>query len=92
MTPMELKTSYDLLLRNAASRPKEALIAMKAQADAAGKLAECVRKAIQLANIADDWQLPEVEIDGAMVRTLDLAAEFDAALSAARAAGVKEAQ
>lgn len=41
-----------------------------------------LRKAEQLADVAMDWNLPEVEIDGAMVRTLDLRNEFAAALTA----------
>ena len=50
-------------------------------------LYEAVRKAIQLASIASDWNLGEVEIDGKMVETDDLREEFEAAFS--KAAGVK---
>jgi hypothetical protein len=39
-----------------------------------------LRKASQLASIACDWHLEEVEIDGEMVDTHDLRDEFDAAL------------
>jgi hypothetical protein len=41
---------------------------------------EALRKASQLASIACDWHLEEVEIDGEMVDTHDLRDEFDAAL------------
>ncbi len=51
---------------------------------AAGELAEACRKAVQLAEIARDWNLDEVEIDGHMVLTLDLVKEFRAALAKAR--------
>lgn len=37
---------------------------------------EALDKAKQLANIAGDWHLDEVEIDGEMVETSELAAEF----------------
>jgi hypothetical protein len=46
-------------------------------------LHESVRKAIQLASVAWDWDLEEVEIDGKMVRTHDLRDEFEAALKKA---------
>lgn len=42
---------------------------------------EALRKARQLVDIATDWNLDEVEIDGEMVRTYSLGAEFDAALA-----------
>jgi hypothetical protein len=54
---------------------------------AAPDLCEAVRKAIQLASIASDWNLDEVEIDGEMVNTYRLREEFEAAFS--KAAGVK---
>jgi hypothetical protein len=50
----------------------------------APELYEAVRKAEQLASIADDWHLPEVEIDGEMTRTMALANEFKALLAKAR--------
>jgi hypothetical protein len=34
-------------------------------------------KALQLANVASDWNLSEVEIDGEMVDIYDLTGEFD---------------
>lgn len=46
-------------------------------------LREAVRKASQLASIACDWNLSEVEIDGEMVSTYALKDAFDAALAAA---------
>ena len=48
-------------------------------------LYEAVRKAIQLASIANDWNLYEVEIDGEMVETHDLRSEFEAAFKKATA-------
>ncbi len=42
---------------------------------------EALRKAIQLAEIACDWHLEEVEIDGEMVDTHSLRDEFEEALS-----------
>lgn len=38
-------------------------------------------KAVQLAEIASDWNLSEVEIDGEMVDVIDLKREFLAALN-----------
>lgn len=46
-------------------------------------LVEALRKAEQLASVASDWNLPEVEIDGQMVSIYVLMAEFRAALSTA---------
>ena len=43
-----------------------------------------MEKARQLANIATDWNLDEVEIDGEMVSTYNLRDEFDAALAMVR--------
>ena len=51
---------------------------------AAPELAEAVRKAEQLARVASDWNLDEVEIDGDMVPTHQLFDEFTAALAKAR--------
>jgi len=45
------------------------------------RLREVARKASQVAIVASDWNLPEVEIDGKMVRTNDLIDEFMAAAS-----------
>jgi hypothetical protein len=45
------------------------------------ELREVQRKAIQLADIASDWNLYEVEIDGVMVGIYDLKHEFEAARS-----------
>lgn len=45
-------------------------------------LKEAVRKAIQLASIATDWNLDEVEIDGQMVSTYELRDEFESVLAA----------
>jgi hypothetical protein len=42
---------------------------------------EALRKAIQLAEIACDWNLEEVEIDGKMVRTRSLCRQFKSAIS-----------
>jgi hypothetical protein len=47
------------------------------------RLRVALRKAIQLAQVASDWNLDEVEIDGKMVPTDLLYDEFDAALRAA---------
>jgi hypothetical protein len=44
------------------------------------KMQEALRKAIQLADIANDWNLYEVEIDGEMVSTYTLRDEFKEAL------------
>lgn len=44
------------------------------------RLREAMRKAIQLVDVARDWNLDEVEIDEEMVSTLDLKAEVRAAL------------
>ena len=46
-------------------------------------LYEAVRKAIQLASIASDWNLDEVEIDGEMVNTYRLREEFEKAFKKA---------
>lgn len=46
-------------------------------------LYEAVRKAIQLATVAEDSNLYEVEIDDEMVDMLDLRKEFEAALKKA---------
>lgn len=40
------------------------------------ELCEALRKAVQLASIASDWNLDEVEIDREMVDIYDLVAEF----------------
>lgn len=50
---------------------------------AAPELLAALKKASQLADIATDWNLDEVEIDGEMVRTYDLRDEFDAAIAKA---------
>lgn len=42
---------------------------------------EAVRVARQLASIATDWNLDEVEIDGEMKSTYDLIEQFDAVLA-----------
>ncbi|UTC28693.1 hypothetical protein MARCHEWKA_01800 [Brevundimonas phage vB_BpoS-Marchewka] len=42
---------------------------------------EAVRVARQLASIATDWNLDEVEIDGEMKSTYDLIEQFDAVLN-----------
>jgi hypothetical protein len=58
----------------------------KANADliaAAPELYGIVRKAIQLATIAIDWNLDEVEIDGEMVNTYRLREEFEKAFKKA---------
>ena len=44
-------------------------------------LIQALDKAIQLADIASDWNLDEVEIDGEMVSVLDLRQEFVAAMA-----------
>lgn len=44
-------------------------------------LREALDKAVQLASVASDWNLYEVEIDGEMVSIYDLKDEFDRALS-----------
>jgi hypothetical protein len=44
------------------------------------RMQEALRKAIQLADIANDWNLYEVEIDGEMVSTYTLRDEFKEAL------------
>lgn len=49
---------------------------------------DCVRVAEQLADIATDWNLDEVEIDGKMVRTHDLARKFRRCLNMAINAGI----
>lgn len=51
------------------------------QSEAIRELVEALRKAKQLASIASDWNLDEVEIDGNMVWTRELEREFDAALA-----------
>ncbi len=43
---------------------------------------EALRVAIQLAEIASDWNLSEVEIDGEMVRTWDIRNQLKSALDA----------
>jgi hypothetical protein len=48
-------------------------------------LAAC-EKARQLADRAIDWNLSEVEIDGAMVSTYELAFDFDKAIANAKGA------
>ena len=49
--------------------------------NSAPKLHESLRKAEQLACIATDWNLTEVEIDGEMVSVYDLRREFKAVLA-----------
>lgn len=44
------------------------------------KLREAVRVAVQLAVIAGDWNLDEVEIDGEMRSTFELQKQFEEAL------------
>lgn len=51
---------------------------------AAPDLAEAARIAIQLASIASDWNLDEVEIDGEMRHIYDVKDIFRAALAKAR--------
>ena len=55
--------------------------ALKSQRDA---LLVCVRKAVQLAHIASDWNISDVEIDGEIVGTYNLADEFTAAIAASK--------
>lgn len=43
---------------------------------AAPDLLAAIKVAVQLAEVASDWNLDEVEIDGEMVRTHDLAERF----------------
>lgn len=50
---------------------------------ASPELLAALRKAAQLAEIASDWNLEEVEIDGEMVRTRDLREQFNAAIAKA---------
>lgn len=50
---------------------------------------EAIRKAEQLAEIASDWHLDEVEIDGEMVSIYDLRDEFKAALALLDSAGAE---
>lgn len=57
------------------------LPAILTQLKAAERMREAIRKAAQLASIASDWNLDEVEIDEVMVRTHTLKGEFDAALT-----------
>lgn len=52
---------------------------------AAPDMLAALKKASQLASIACDWHLEEVEIDGDMVDTHDLRDEFDAAIAKASA-------
>lgn len=47
------------------------------------ELIAALKKAEQLASIAADWNLDEVEIDGVMVKTFELRKEFAAALTRA---------
>ena len=47
-------------------------------------------KAVQLSEIASDWHLDEVEIDGEMVSIYDLRDEFKAALEDYQAKEVNE--
>lgn len=51
------------------------------------QMREALRKAVQLAAIASDWNLDEVEIDGQMVGIYDLKAEFEKALEQAEPRG-----
>ncbi|TIN83072.1 hypothetical protein [Mesorhizobium sp.] len=44
-----------------------------------------LRKAVQLAEIATDWNLDEVEINGEMIRTHSLRSEFEAIVAKAEA-------
>lgn len=53
-------------------------------ADTIDALVAALGKASQLADIARDWNLDEVEIDGEMVATHTLRDEFDAAIARAR--------
>ena len=46
-------------------------------------LVAALRKASQLASVAGDWNLDEVEIDGEMIRTFELQEQFDALLAKA---------
>ncbi len=45
------------------------------------QMREALRKAEQLATVARDWNLNEVEIDGEMVPTLSLECEFSSHLA-----------
>jgi hypothetical protein len=45
---------------------------------------DAIDKAEQLANIASDWNLDEVEINGEMIDIYDLRAEFETALAFVR--------
>ena len=68
-----LIAAYDVLTTRIAE--------LEAQRD---DLLEKVRKANQLALVASDWNLNEVEIDGEMVPIFSLVAEFTAAISRAK--------
>ena len=46
-------------------------------------LVAALRKASQLASVAGDWNVDEVEIDGEMIRTSELQEQFDALLAKA---------
>lgn len=54
---------------------------MKGQVE---QVARMLEHAIQLASVAEDWNLSEVEIDGRMVKTYSLEEQFKEALAALR--------
>lgn len=63
-----------------------ALVGKEADADliaAAPDMLAALKKAAQLADIATDWNLSEVEIDGQMVSVYDLKREFAATIAKA---------
>lgn len=64
--------------------PADAAFIVRA-CNAHDQLVAALKKAVALAEIASDWALDEVEIDGEMVDVLDLGKEFAAALAAAEA-------
>lgn len=53
------------------------------------EIADALDMAKQMADVADDWGLPEVEIDGEMVETRSLIDVFQAALRHLAEAGKK---
>lgn len=53
---------------------------------------EALRQAAMLADIASDWNLEEVEIDGEMVLTYDLHKRFMRALEGSSATGEEDAE
>lgn len=78
--PFQLAIDFDILALEGVLTNEHKYLLATAEREAAPQMHEALNKAKQLASIATDWNLTEVEIDGEMVSVYDLLREFKAVL------------